>query len=279
MRKLIAFLIRYSVVILFLVLEIISFSLIVKNNDYQKSIFFSSSNTVLASVYALSNSVIEFFNLKSANISLAEENTRLKNQLTELENHIASVQQFIPPTENFKINPEREVYYVLAKVINNSTNKTQNFITLNKGKRDGILPGMGVVNEDGVVGFVSHVSDKFSVVLPILNSRFNIIAKFLRHNYSGPVSWDGKDYRHAKLNDIARHVQFSLGDSLVTSSYTKSFPEGIPIGTVDDFSIGDGDTFYDINLRLAVNFRTLSYVNVLIYQNYEEQSALEQSAR
>lgn len=279
MRKLFAFLIRYSVVILFLILEIISFSLIVKNNDYQKSVFFSSSNTVLASVYAIGNSVVEFFYLKSANEGLAEENILLKNQLTELQNLIESGQQIIPPADNYHISPEREVRYILAKVINNSTNKAQNYITLNKGSRDGIIPDMGVINEDGVVGFVSQVSERFSVVLPILNPRFNIIGKFMRHNYSGPISWDGKDYRHANLNDIARHVEFSLGDSLVTSSYTKSFPEGIPIGTVDDFSIGDGDTYYDIRLRLAVNFRTLSYVKVLKYLNYEEQRALEKSAK
>jgi rod shape-determining protein MreC len=279
MRKLLAFLIRYSVVIIFLLLETIAFVMIIKNNDYQKSVFFSSGNTVLASMYEVSNSVVEFFSLKSANEGLAEENTLLKNQLVELQNQLGAVQQPVAQTGNIHISPDKEVSYILAKVINNSTNKTRNFITLNKGSRDGIMPDMGVINEDGVVGFVARVSEKFSVVLPVLNPKFSIIGKFLKHNYSGPVVWEGADYRYGSLRDIARHVQFALGDSLVTSGYTKSFPEGIPIGTVDDFKISEGETYYDIRLKLAVNFRTLSYVQVIRYLNYEEQNKLEKSVQ
>jgi len=277
MRKLLAFLIRYSVVILFLLLEVIAFIIVVKNNDYQKSVFFSSGNTMLASMYKVSNSVMEFFTLKSANEGLAEENTLLKNKLVEMQNQLDAVQQPVGQPDNRNISPEKEVRYILAKVINNSTNKTRNFITLNKGSRDGIKPDMGVVNEDGVVGFVAQVSEKFSVVLPILNPRFSIIGKFVKHNYSGPVVWEGIDYRFASLRDIARHVQFAHGDSLVTSGYTKYFPEGIPIGTVEDFKIREAETFYDIKLKLAVNFRTLSYVQVIRYLNDDEQNKLEKS--
>ncbi len=279
MRKLLAFLIRFSVVIIFMLLEVIAFIMIVKNNDYQKSVFFSSGNTMLASMYEVSNSVVEFFSLKSANESLAEENILLKNRLVELQNHLDAIQQPEADTGNFLISPDKEVSYILAKVINKSTNKTRNFITLNKGSRDGIMPDMGVINEDGVVGFVAQVSERFSVILPVLNPKFSIIGKFERHNYSGPVVWEGADYRYGSLRDIARHVKFSLGDTLVTSGYTKSFPEGIPIGTVDDFKISEGDTYYDIKLKLAVNFRSLSYVQVIRYLHNDEQNKLENSVQ
>lgn len=277
MRKLFAFLIKYSVVILFLILEIISFSLIVKNNDYQKSVFFSSSNTVLASVYELGNSTVEFFYLKSANEGLANENIFLKNQVVELQNKLLAVSKEDTINYQLKISPDREITYILAKVINNSINKTRNYITLNKGFRDGIRQDMGVISEDGVVGFISNVSEKFSVVLPVLNPKFTIITRFKRNDYTGPINWQGGDYRYVKLNDIARHVEFSLGDSLVTSGYTKSFPEGIPVGTVDDFNIGEGDTYYNIRVKLAANFRTLSYLKVISYVNFEEQTNLENS--
>jgi rod shape-determining protein MreC len=277
MRKLFAFLIKYSVVIIFLLLEIISFSLIVKNNDYQKSVFFSSSNTVLASVYELGNSTVEFFYLKSANEGLAHENILLKNEVVELRNKLLAVSKSDTTNYKLKISPDREITYILAKVINNSINKTRNYITLNKGLRDGIRQDMGVISEDGVVGFISNVSEKFSVVLPVLNPKFTIITRFKRNDYTGPISWQGGDYRYVKLNDIARHVEFALGDSLVTSGYTKSFPEGIPVGTVDDFNIGEGDTYYNIRVKLAANFRTLSYVKVISYVNFEEQTNLENS--
>ena len=278
MRKLIAFLVKYSIVILFIGLELLSFGLIVNNNGYQKSIFFSSGNTVLASLYEISNSVVEYFYLRQSNNSLANENTQLKNQIVELKNQLQSITPLIPDSSKaIRVDPENEIAYIYAKVIHNSTNKMQNYITLNKGIRDGIRVDMGVVNEEGVVGIISQVTEKFSVVIPVLNPKLQINSKFKKNNYSGPIVWEGKDYRFAKLNDIARHVKFSLGDSLITSGYTYSFPEGILVGTVDDFLINESDAYYNIKIKLAVNFRTLSHVKIINYLNYEEQSNLEQS--
>lgn len=188
MRKLIAFLIRYSVVILFVLLELLSFGLIVNNNGYQKSVFFSSGNTVLASMYEVSNSVVEFFYLRQANNGLAYENTQLKNQIIDLRNQLNSLKPLLSDTTvRLKVEPENEISYIYAKVIHNSTNKMQNYITLNKGARDGIRVDMGVVNEEGVVGIVSKVTEKFSVVIPVLNPKLQINSKFKKNNYSGPV--------------------------------------------------------------------------------------------
>ncbi|MEA4976661.1 MAG: rod shape-determining protein MreC [Paludibacter sp.] len=275
MKKLFAFLIKYSIVILFLFLEVIAFSLVVRNNGYQQSVFFSSGNTVLASLYSVSNSVIEYFYLKSTNDGLASENTTLTNQVVELQNQLEAIKNQAPQPENLKISPDKELRYIQAKVINNSTNKLLNYITLNKGQRDGIRPDMGVVNEEGVVGVVSNVSEKFAVVIPLINPKIQINSKFIRNNYSGPVHWEGDNYRYADLNDIARHVVFSLGDTIVTSGYSKSFPEGIFVGTVDDFKISDSDAYYHIKVKLGVNFRTLTHVRVIDYLNYQEQQNLE----
>lgn len=277
MRKLINFLIQYSVVILFLFLEIISFTLIVNHNGYQKSVFFSSSNSVIATFYEINSQLTEFFNLKSANEGLASENTQLKNQLVQAQNELQSLKKGLRDTTSFYISPEREISFIQAKVINNSTNKKLNYITLNKGSRDGIVPDMGVINEKGVVGIVARVSERFATVIPVLNPKIQINSKFKKNNYSGPVVWEGPDYRLAQLKDIARHVKFALGDTLVTSGFTHSFPEGIMVGTIEDFNIRESDAYYDIKIKLAVNFRTLSHVKVIRYQHLEEQIMLEDS--
>jgi rod shape-determining protein MreC len=278
MRNLINFLIQYSVLILFLFLEIISFTLIVKNQDYQKSVFLSSSNSVVSGMYEMSNSVFEFFKLSAANESLSEENTALKNEIIKLKSQISAIAPEVKDSLNYKIPPEMEYKLISAKVINNSTNKLQNYITLNKGARDGIKPDMGVISEEGVVGIVKTVSSKFSVVIPILNQNIKINSKFKKSNYSGPLVWSGKNYRYANLTDIARHVEFALGDTLITSGFTNTFPEGIPVGTIDDFHIKESEAYYNIQVKLAVNFRTLSHVKVINYLNYNEQRLLEKAA-
>lgn len=278
MRNLINFLIQYSVLILFLFLEVISFSLIVKNQEYQKSVFLSSSNATVASFYEMSNSVVEFFKLKASNESLSEENTALKNEIIQLRNALNTIKPEQKDSIRFQIPPEMEYKFISAKVINSSTNKLQNYITLNKGIRDGIKVDMGVVSDLGVVGIIKTVSDKFAVVIPVLNDKIRINCKFTKSNYSGPLQWTGFNYQYANLNDIARHVKFSLGDSLVTSGFTNTFPEGIPVGTIDNFNIKESDPYYSIRVKLAVDFRTLSHVKVIDYKNYREQRYLEKVA-
>lgn len=278
MRNLFNFLIQYSVLILFLFIEAISLSLVVKNQEYQKSIFLSSSNSAIASFYEMSNSVIEFFKLKAANETLSEENTALKNEIIKLRNELTVLTPEKEDSIRFNIPPEMEYKFISAKVINASTNKLQNYITLNKGLRDGIKVDMGVVSDLGVVGIVKTVSDKFSVVIPIINDKIKINCKFTKSNYSGPLQWDGLNSRYANLLDIARHVKFVKGDSLVTSGFTNTFPEGIPVGIIDTYSISEGDPYYSITVRLAVDFRTLSHVKVIDYKNYYEQRYLEKVA-
>lgn len=277
MKNLISFLIQYSVVFLFLFLEIISLTLIAKNQDYQKSAFLSSSNAVVSTLYGWNNSVIEFFKLSAANDNLSEENTALKNQIINLQNKLSTLQPEVHDSVHFMIPPEMEYEFISAKVINSSTNKLQNYITLNKGANDGIRADMGVVGDEGVVGIVKTVSNRFSVVIPILNPKIQISSKFKRSNYTGPLVWSGEDYRYANLTDIARHVQLALGDTLISSGLTSTFPEGIPVGIIEDFKIRPSDAYFNIKVKLAVNFRTLSHVKVINYLNYKEQKNLEKT--
>jgi rod shape-determining protein MreC len=275
MKNLINFFIQYSVVFLFLFLEIISLALIVKNQEYQKSVFLSSSNSMVSGMYEWSNSVVEFFKLRAANDNLSEENTSLKNQIINLQNTLSTLKPEATDSVHFRIPPEMEYQFISAKVINSSTNKLQNYITLNKGAVDGIKIDMGVISDEGVVGIVKTVSKRFSVVIPILNPKIEISCKFKRNNYSGGLLWSGEDYRYANLTDIARHVELALGDTIITSGLTSAFPEGIPVGNIEDFKIKESDAYYRIKVKLAVNFRTLSHVKVINYLNFQEQKDLE----
>lgn len=276
MKNLINFLIHHSGLLLFIILEIISFIMMINSQEYQKSVFLSSSNAVVATLYNWTNSVGEFFKLRNTNNQLSSENTDLKNQIIDLQNKLNAFKPSLTDSLNFKLSPENEYRFISAKVINNSTDKFQNYLTLNKGSKDGIKPDMGVVSSEGVVGIIKSVSPRFSVVIPILNPKIQISCKFKRTDYTGSLVWNGEDYRYANLMDIARHVDIRLGDTIVTSGFTRTFPEGIPVGIVEDYNIKESDAYYNIKVKLAVNFRTLTYVNVINYLNYQEQKQLEE---
>jgi rod shape-determining protein MreC len=276
MKNLINFLIHHSGLLLFIILEIISFIMMINSQEYQKSVFLSSSNAVVATLYNWTNSVGEFFKLRNANNQLSSENTDLKNQIIDLQNKLNAFKPSLTDSLNFELSPENEYRFISAKVINNSTDKFQNYLTLNKGSKDGIKPDMGVVSSEGVVGIIKSVSPHFSVVIPILNPKIQISCKFKRTDYTGSLVWNGEDYRYANLVDIARHVDIRLGDTIVTSGFTRTFPEGIPVGIVENYNIKESDAYYNIKVKLAVNFRTLTYVNVINYLNYQEQKQLEE---
>lgn len=280
MRNLINFLIKYSVVFLFLFLEIIAFIMIVQNKNYQRSVVLSSANQLVANIYYTSNGVVEFFKLRDANNALSEENTKLKNQLTTLENKLKAISDSNSVVwRNIKISPADEFSYITGRVIRNTTDNLQNYITIDKGKNDGIEPDMGVIGDNGVVGIVKAVSPKFAVIIPVLNPKIQISSKFKKTNYSGPLLWDGKDYRYSYLQDVARHVKFNLGDTIITSGLTPNFPEGILVGTVNDFRIKESDAYFKIQVKLAIDFRSLTHVKVIKYKNNNEQISLEESQK
>ena len=278
MKNLINFLIKYSVFFLFLVLQSISLILIFQNRNYQKSVFLSSSNSFVSELYQVTSSVTSFFQLKSENQKLADENVSLSNELIVLQAQLMAYKEQVD-SSRIVIAPEMECNFVSAKVISNSTNKIQNYITINKGLQDSIYPDMGVVSSEGVVGIVKTVSNRFATVIPMLNPMLPISSKFKRTNYTGVLLWEGHDYRYARLTDIPRHVDVQVGDTIVTSGLTKNFPEGFLVGVVDSYLLDDSSPYFDIQIKLAVNYRTLSHVKVIQYSNSLEQKNLEKATQ
>jgi rod shape-determining protein MreC len=274
MKNLIKFLIKYGYIFLFILLEFVAFALISNNKSYQRSVILSSSNAVAANMYALSNNVVEFFNLRTANNNLSEENTELKNEIIELQNLLASRQPEPSDSLQYNIPPEMQYQFIQAKVIGNTTNKVLNYITLNKGKANGVHPDMGVVSNRGVVGIVKTVSEHFSIVIPLLNPRFQLSCKFENNNYVGSLQWHSEDYRFSNLMDIARHVEIHQNDTIVTSGLTRTFPAGIPVGTVEEFHINESDPYYTIKVRLMVDFRTLTHVSIVDFKYADEEKLL-----
>ena len=162
-----------------------------------------------------------------------------------------------------------------ANVIKNSLNKADNYITLDRGSSDGIRPEMGVVDANGVVGIVYKTSPRYSLVIPLLNSKSSISCKIVGSEYFGYLKWEGGDSRFAYLKDLPRHAEFNLGDTVVTSGYSTVFPEGVMVGTVDDMSDSHDGLSYLLKIKLATDFGKVSNVRVISRSGQEEQNMLE----
>jgi rod shape-determining protein MreC len=273
MEQLIRFLMRYGVYFLFVVLEAFSFIVIVNQNSFQHAAFYSSSNRIAGAIYSAGNSVVEYFGLTDVNRQLSAENIELKNRVVRLEALLASAGDTLSHTPY--ILADKDYQYIEAKVINNSVNKLQNFITLNKGRRDGVMPEMGVVTNEGIVGVVSASNDRYSTVLPLLNPKSHISCKIKRSRDFGQLTWDGIDPDYVQLDEVPRHGDVRVGDTIVTTGYSSIFPEGIRAGIVSRCSKPANKTYVQIDIKAGVSFRTVSYVKVVKFNYIEDLKAIE----
>jgi rod shape-determining protein MreC len=161
-----------------------------------------------------------------------------------------------------------------AKVVSSTTNKQHNYLVLDIDRWENIVPDMGVITDNGVVGIIVNTSMHYATVMSLLNRDFKISARIKQSGYLGTLMWDGLDYREAILSEVPQHVSITVGDTIETSSYSAVFPEGIFIGTVTSYETKKGN-FHEIRVKLEVDFKKLRYVNITKFAHHAELNDIE----
>ncbi len=258
MQTLLKILQRYSNFLVFIALEVAAFLLISLNNVYPRSSMLSTANSFVAWQNEQVSNIRSYFNLRAQNEQLAIENAALRNQICAMDS-------------NAYRNP---FSYMSAVAVQMTTNELHNYITINRGSEDGIVRGQGVRNAEGVVGIIRTVGTHYSVVMPIINTRNRLSCRFTKNGYFGTLQWDGKDNRFAQLADVAAHMVVNPGDTIITSGLSPVFPEGIPVGIVENSVLKEGDSYHTIRIRLNTNFKQLKYVEVVRNEDQQEIEVL-----
>lgn len=286
MKEIIKLILKYHFTIIFILLEVISFSLIVMHNSYQRTVFSGYAASFFGSISAVVTDISGYFHLKETNGKLVAENNLLRNQIEELRKAVSMGVTDSLRTYNDSLRIDNDslcidgdtidvdYVYKTAEMINSGFNKTKNYITINKGMADGIQTEMAVCSSEGVVGVVEKVSRHFAKIIPLINTNLKISAKIKKNGYYGSLQWDGDDYRYSYLNDIPFHVKTEVGDTIVTSGFSAIFPEGRLIGFVESVN-RETANFLSIKVRLATDFKRISYIYVIAYTKKRERQQLE----
>lgn len=277
MRNLLNFLLKYNYWLLFILLEVISFTLLFRFNNYQGSVFFTSANYVSGVICDAVSNVTSYFGLRQVNRDLVQQNVRLELEVERLNEALKSFVQDTTEISRIKQEALKNFFIYPARVVNNSLTHADNYITIDKGSADNVMPEMGVISGNGVVGIVYQTSAHYSIVLPVLNSRSSISCKIHRTDYFGTLKWEGGSSLYAWVKDVPRHSEFTLGDTVVTSGHSSVFPEGIPVGIVDDMGDSNDGLSYLLKVRLSTDFARLSDVCVIGFRGQNEQAELEDS--
>ena len=256
---------KLLVLLLFLVLQAGAIVMIVNNSYFQQNAILNFIRARQIRWWEKQSSWVAFTNLKETNRQLALENNRLLNEVARLTDPLTG--KSLQTKDSVALRDSFS--YIPARVIKNSVNRQHNFLVIDKGSQDGLEQDMGVISSRGIVGVVSHVSERYAMIISLLNTQQRFTAELKKSGTFGTLRWDGVDYRRVFLSEIPQHIEISAGDTVVSSVFSLVFPPGIPIGFVKSGSLKRG-TFLELEVELFEDFKSLHYVNVVSHDGAVE---------
>ena len=280
MRNLLDFLYKYHHWLVFVLLEVVSVVLLFQYNSYQGSVWFSSANAMAGKVYELESTMTSYIGMRELNEQLTLRNMYQERQLDQLRRLYADATKETTDMQRKELEFLSHYQLIPAKVVENSIHKLENLITIDKGRKDGVEPDMGVACGNGIVGVVYLVSDHYSVVISALNAASSRISCSIRNRgYFGYLHWYGGDPSVAYVEDVPRHAKFKLGEWMETSGFSSIFPSGVLVGKIEQAYNSSDGLSYKLKVRLSTDFGNLRDVVVISDKSIAERAALMQAAR
>ena len=253
---------KLYIFILFIILEIISFVLIINYNNKQKDIFLYSSNLFSGYINSKYTNLLQYFDLKKTNEKLKKDNAFILQQ---------SFNKNSKSVYNSKAGDtllEKEFNIIPATICNKSIDRRNNRMTLDKGSNEGIKKDMGVIDAYGIVGVVRKVNSNYASVIPLINTISRVSVLIKNKGYFGILEWEPYDYRKTKLTSIPKHAKIEKGDTIITSGFSTIFPEGILVGTIDEIRLERGSNYYNITVNLNNDLALVE--NVYVIENLKK---------
>jgi rod shape-determining protein MreC len=250
--------------IAFLLLEAYCFYLIVNHNTVQSEVWANTSLIAAGIAGDQQRRVTKYFSLEQKVADLEAENAQLRTQLSE-----RSMMQIVLPDTFYSVRldtagqlkPRPNMRVIPATVLMNSISGANNWITLNRGWRDGVTVSSGVIARDGIVGIVRYVSEHYCMVMSVLHSQSKVSASV--RGKMGSLVWKGGDPNTMTLLDIPKDITPVLGDSVVTSGASLMFPNQHLVGRVSGFFLEEGSNFYTIKVLLSHNMGSAGSVYIV----------------
>lgn len=256
MQQIINFIIRNKNFLLFFLLFGISLLFTIQSHTYHKSKFISSANFLTGGIYNSINNITGYFDLKTQNQLLAEENKRLRSFLSNTRSFNDSV--FID-----SLMFEKSYRFYTSNIIKNSYALSNNILTINKGENDSIKQDFGVISSKGIIGIVDNTSGNYATVISILNTTIKISAQLKKSNHFGTLKWNGRSPEYTQLIDIPKIAPVKVGDTISTSGRSSIFPKDVPIGIVENFQLDQAENYYEINVKLFNDMTNIEHVYII----------------
>ena len=283
MHSIIQLFIRHGGLLTLGVFEVLSFFLIASYNDPQRQISSASWVKYAGVLLNWKTDVLGYF-------ALDDENERLRNEIAFLETQLSkarilevpkadSLTNLTLPDSSGRLPLRPEYRFITARVISNSVSGRNNWMMINRGRKDGVEENTGVITARGVAGVVRYVSDDFSLVMSVLHRQARVSAALKGYDYFGSLVWEGDNPQKMTLTDIPYHLPVHPRDTVVVSKYSLLFPAGHLAGTVDTAYRMPGSNFLFIRVNLSQSPAAIDNVYVVTNKYSDQIDQLQQAVK
>ena len=281
MRNIFLFIGRYFTFFAFLGFQVLALSFLFRYNKYHHAVGLGVASELTGWMNSKYANVDQYFHLKQESDRIHHVNDSLINLLKTNFLNSDTTTQFVQDSIPYDTLGHRRRYlWRDAEVVNNSVNAEKNYIQINRGSKQGIRDNMAVLNSDlSLVGIVVNTSDNFSQVMSLLHVKNNVNAIMKRSGNAGTISWDGKSPLYLTMIGIPKSDSIARGDTVLTGTYSLSFPPLKMIGRVASVIKDNSSSFYILQIKTAANFQSLQHVFVVENLQAEEQEKLDKETR
>lgn len=192
----------------------------------------------------------------------------LKNE--NVQNTIDKIKLELLETENKHLKEQLNFIYVNgyntlgATVVGKSTDPLRYYVTIDRGRDDGLQEGFPVIAENGIfVGKVTRLENKYATVQLLDDQQSKVAATIMNKDKSIGIVEGGYGLS-MQMNFIPQNEIISAGDSIITSGLEKNIPHGLLIGTVDAVEKEAYQPFQRAIVTSVVNLDKLRQVSVIV---------------
>lgn len=256
----------------FLVLQAVSLYFYFTSELYPSMHFANSTSGISSWIIEAQNNYTRYF-------GLVHENEKLqKSYKMLLEISPKNYTRLAPDLIKINDTTYKQTYsFIKGDVLRATTHKANNFITANIGKIHGVQRGMGVINQDGLVGYVYDASEHYCLVKTLLSENINIDVSLNKSGQFGLLKWPGMKSDLISITGIPNDIKVEMGELVVTRGTGGVFPRGIAVGRVRATEFSEGESNWDLRLKPSVNFNAISCVFIVNHLMKEELHELESS--
>lgn len=270
MQNLVHFILKYRYTFLFIILQLLAWYLWFSQNVFYSYAFSNGTSSIVGSVSEQQAKIDSYWNLDDQNDDLASENLRLQAEVLALKNQL-----FEQTDSTVLLSVETNTEFIKAKIIGKTNRQGNLYLTLNKGKADGISEESGVLSPKGIVGRTLYVSEHYSLIMSIQHQKSHVNVEVGSKPWIGTLEWESNQLGYCTLRSIDQYAQIEKGDSVFTNPYSTYFPAHSFVGLVETSELKNQDQFFTIQVKLSQQLNELRQVYIIQNTLKSERQTLE----